>query len=239
MNVNVNTTIGTNKITLLLSRMLEESDADIFGFCDLSGLVPGRLCTGVSVGISEPREVVAALSEGPNMDYFNVYHSINARLDKVVTDAAELLRSNGFDANPQTVDSVVEFGNYCTAMPHKTVAVHAGLGWIGRSALFITDKYGSAIRLSSLLTDAPLETALPSTASRCGDCKRCVEACPAGAISGALWTPDTDRDELFDAQKCRFTARRIAAETIHKEITLCGKCINVCPYTQRYINSDR
>ena len=46
-----------------------------------------------------------------------------------------------------------------TALPHKTIATRAGIGWIGKSALLVTAKYGSAIRLSSILTDTPIETA--------------------------------------------------------------------------------
>lgn len=32
----------------------------------------------------------------------------------------------------------------------------------------------------------------------------------------------------------RKKAREIAAKTLNKQITLCGKCIEVCPYTRRY-----
>ena len=56
----------------------------------------------------------------------------------------------------KTVLATKEYGIFRTVMPHKTVAVHAGLGWIGKSALFVTEKYGSAVRLTSVLTDAPL-----------------------------------------------------------------------------------
>ena len=48
-----------------------------------------------------------------------------------------------------------------TVLPHKTVATRAGIGWIGKSALLVTEQYGSMIRISSILTDAPLETAVP------------------------------------------------------------------------------
>lgn len=227
-----------NEITSILSRLLEDGGADIYGFCDLSEMLKSHLTTGVSVGIRIPKEIAAQLEKAPTMDYFNAYHDINARLDRLVTDAAVLLRKNGYGANPQTVNNVIEFGNYRTAMPHKTVAVRSGLGWIGRSALFVTEKYGSAVRLSSVLTDAPLEVGTAVTSSRCGECKRCAEACPSGAVSGRLWSPELDRDEFFDAVKCRAEVRKIAAEAIGKEATLCGRCINVCPYTRRYINSD-
>jgi epoxyqueuosine reductase QueG len=119
-------------------------------------------------------------------------------------------------------------------MPHKTVAVNSGLGWIGKSALFITEEYGSVIRLTSVLTDAPLEYNKATIKSKCGGCMICTQACPGKAISGRAWSPELDRDEFFDAVACRKAAREIAAKSIQKKITLCGKCIEVCPYTRKY-----
>jgi epoxyqueuosine reductase QueG len=67
----------------------------------------------------------------------------------------------------------------------------------------------------------------------------CTNACPGKAISGKLWKADLDRDEFFDPLACRKKARELAAEKIRKEITLCGKCIEVCPYTQSYLRSQK
>ena len=39
---------------------------------------------------------------------------------------------------------------------HKLVAVKAGMGRIGRHALFISDEFGPAVRLASVLTDCPI-----------------------------------------------------------------------------------
>lgn len=64
--------------------------------------------------------------------------------------------------------------------------------------MLVTPKYGPRIRLATLLTNAPLEAdeLLPN---RCGNCKKCQEACPAGAIKGAKWEdhPQTREDALF------------------------------------------
>jgi len=59
------------------------------------------------------------------------------------------------------------------------------------------------------------------------------------AISGLTWNPKLDRDEFFDALACRKKAREIAAKSLEKQITLCGKCIEVCPYTRKYTTFDR
>ena len=71
-----------------------------------------------------------------------------------------------------------------------------------------------------------------------GGCMVCANACPAGAVSGILWEVRLYRDEFFDPDKCRKTARERARQGFGGEnITICGKCIEVCPHTQKYINS--
>ena len=80
------------------------------------------------------------------------------------------LKERGFQAYAQTTDRVKVNDDYVSPVPHKTVAARAGLGWIGKNCLLVTPEYGPAVRISSLFTDAPLETEKPYTKSRCGKC---------------------------------------------------------------------
>jgi epoxyqueuosine reductase len=171
------------------------------------------------------------------MEYYDAYHELNQKLDELADLCAKYINDNGYHAYPQKVATTQEFSIYRTIMPHKTVAVHAGLGWIGKSALFVTEGYGSAIRLTSVLTDAPIACCEPTIRSYCGDCMQCKQACPGQAISGHNWRPELDRDEFFDALACRKKARELSAEALDQQITLCGKCIEICPYTRRYLDN--
>lgn len=120
-------------------------------------------------------------------------------------------------------------------LPHKTVATRAGLGWIGKNALLVTREFGSAVRISSVLTNAKLDTGTPVDRSICGDCNRCTDAGLGKAVSGELWSVDRHRDEIYNPHDCRRAAReRAAKEGINA--TLCGMCIYVCPWTQKYIS---
>ncbi|SMC49320.1 4Fe-4S double cluster binding domain-containing protein [Papillibacter cinnamivorans] len=220
-----------------LEKVLREHGADLVGYADLSGMLPPEEPYGVSVAVRLPGEVIASIHDGPSRAYFEAYHERNARLNEIVTAGAEYIRECGYNAFAQTTNAVREFGVYRTRMPHKTVAVRAGLGWIGKSALLVTEEYGPAVRISSLLTDTPLQTGTPVTQSRCGKCMLCTRACPGEAIQGREWVPGLEREELFDPLKCRKKARELAAEAIHEEITLCGKCIEICPYTRRYLEN--
>ena len=82
-------------------------------------------------------------------------------LDNIVSCGAEFLLENGYQAYANTTKAVKQDDNWCTPLPHKTVATRAGLGWIGKNCLLVTKEYGSAVRLSSLLTDAPLPAGTP------------------------------------------------------------------------------
>ena len=86
----------------------------------------------------------------------------------------------------------------------------AGIGWIVKSALLITEQYGASIRLSTILTDAVLETAAPVNVSRCGDCAACVKKCPGQAILGRNWEAGMSRNLFFDAGTCYRTVKAYA-----------------------------
>jgi GNAT superfamily N-acetyltransferase len=122
-------------------------------------------------------------------------------------------------------------------LQHKTVGTRAGLGWIGRSGLLVTKEYGSAVRLASVLTDAGLETGIPTAASHCGDCRQCVAHCPARAITGRDWEPGLAREQIYSAAACFEMAREFAGRT-GIQATICGICINVCPWTQQYLTRE-
>ena len=227
----------THQIKSELSRF----GADIVGFGDLSGL-PGdireNLPVGISVAVVYPKGIISGIAILPTQEYREWYDKLNESLDAIVTRGADMLRDMGYRAIAQTREYV---GNGessdNTRLPHKTVATRAGVGWVGKSALLVTEKYGSAIRLSSILTDAPLSAATPVNESRCGDCLVCANACPAGAVSGKIWIAGVIREELFDPIKCRIKARERAKQGFGGEITICGKCIEACPHTQKYIKA--
>ncbi len=192
---------------------------------------------GISILLALPKDVIKAITNGPTMDYYDAYFGFSHKLDELALLCAEYIEKQGYHAYAQTDSNTKEYGIFRTIMPHKTVALQAGLGWIGKSALFITEKYGSAVRLTSVLTNAPLDYKRGIMQSKCGGCMLCTKACPGKAISGRIWSPDLDRDEFFDAMACRKKAREIAAKTLDKKVTLCGKCIEVCPYTRKYTMS--
>ena len=242
MSERINKTTSSKAVTDSITTELLRVGADIVGFGDLNELpdeVREGLPVGICVAVVYPKAVICGISELPTLEYFEWYEKLNKRLDNIVTLGAKALRINGYKAVAQTREYVGngEHENN-TTLPHKTIATRAGIGWIGKSALLITNKFGSALRLSSILTDAPLLTAQPINTSNCGNCMICTKACPANAISGKPWVVGLYRDEFFDPVKCRAEAQKRSKQGFGGGATICGKCIEICPYTRRYTAPD-
>ncbi len=70
------------------------------------------------------------------------------------------------------------------AVDWRKAAVAAGIGRYGESGLLVTDTFGPAVRLGGIVTEADVASGDPLTGASCEKCRACIEACPAGALSG-------------------------------------------------------
>lgn len=111
----------------------------------------------------------------------------------------------------------------------KQYAVKAGLGWIGKQSLLITPEYGSYILLGELVLNLPADTYdKPLESVGCGECRRCLEACPTGAIVTPM-TIDTTR-----CISCHTIEQQPSSKIdLHGWIFGCDECQNCCPYNKK------
>ncbi|MBO7263909.1 MAG: tRNA epoxyqueuosine(34) reductase QueG [Alistipes sp.] len=115
-------------------------------------------------------------------------------------------------------------------LAEKSYARRAGLGWIGRNSLLVTPEYGSMLLLGELVIDEVVdEYDSPKEYIGCGECRRCVEACPNGAILEGRYI-DTRR-----CIACRTIEPMAEGESVDLDgwIFGCDACQSVCPYNQR------
>lgn len=63
----------------------------------------------------------------------------------------------------------------------RAVAERAGVGFSGKNTLIITKEFGSFVYLGEIITNIPFLPDEPVEDS-CGDCTRCLDACPTGAL---------------------------------------------------------
>lgn len=114
----------------------------------------------------------------------------------------------------------------------RPLAKAAGLGWIGKNSLLISKDFGSYVFIGELIIDFELNYDTPFTSDYCGNCTRCIDACPTNAIV----FPRT-----IDARKC------ISYHTIENKDDIplsiqgklqnqlfgCDICQDVCPWNKK------
>lgn len=229
------------KLAQELIRELETGGADLVAFADLRSL-PCDIRNGfpyaVSVAVALEPRIVSEIINGPNSEYCSEYERANDLLDSLGGHATRFLEERGYKAEfiPAT-NAGIDPETLSTRLPHKTVATRAGLGWIGKCALLVTGEYGSAVRITSVLTDAGLPAGDSIDESRCGDCRACVDVCPGRAITGEEWRVGIPRESLYNPFACRETAREWALKRVGIRDSICGICIAACPWTKKYITN--
>jgi len=167
----------------------------------------------------------------PTPAYYADYKRLNALLDETSAALVAALRAAGHaaEAVPATIyedeyDDIEDWGDV-GRFAHKTAATRAGLGWIGKTALFVSPELGPWVRLATVFTDAGLAPGTPVVDGRCGTCRACVDACPAGAGRDVTWHAGAPRDELFDEKACE-----VYTERFEDLGGVCGSCLAACPY---------
>jgi len=113
-------------------------------------------------------------------------------------------------------------------------AQRAGLGWIGRQSQLISRRFGPWLLLGVVITRADLEADEPHV-DRCGRCRRCVDACPTGAVGVGA-----EGRARFDARRCRsyWTIEHrgpipaAVRPTLGRSLFGCDACLDACPWNR-------
>ena len=217
-----------------LKEKLTSLGADLVGFSKLENSPiksQPNLTYAVTIAVKISDAVLKTIEARPTQEYFHEYRSANALLDRITFLGTRFIENLGFNAFPVAASQSTsdDKSSYRGIFSHKTGAVLSGLGFIGKSGLFISSKYGSKVRLATILTDMEVKSELAITKNGCGSCDKCVIACPAGAISGKNFEAGMQREDFFSAEKCSNNMKN------YKDVgrgAVCGICIKVCPYNR-------
>ncbi|MDR0926768.1 MAG: tRNA epoxyqueuosine(34) reductase QueG [Ignavibacteria bacterium] len=115
----------------------------------------------------------------------------------------------------------------------KYWATAAGIGWQGKHSLIITPEFGSYINIGILLTTLAIEPDEPAK-NHCGNCSKCIEACPSNAIV---------KPAVIDCNNCityhnienrgERSSQIMAAIRTSEYIYGCDICADVCPFNSK------
>ena len=112
----------------------------------------------------------------------------------------------------------------------KPLASHAGLGWIGKHTNLINKNAGSFFFIGELYTDLQLPVDGP-VADHCGECSRCITACPTGAIVGP-YQLDARRCISYLTIELKGSIPVELRASIGNRIFGCDDCQLVCPWNR-------
>ena len=220
--------LADNRQIELLRTLAESNGAVLFGTCDVQELKKNFLYQpheiqdlnfAVVFGIRLSYSVLQSIENAPTLIYKLHYEEINRQLDRLALLISMKIHEFGYQALPVPASFTVDTKKLLGHVSHRHIAVRAGLGWIGRNNLLVTKKYGSQIRLCTILTSMPQPTPKEQEFG-CGDCRDCIAVCPARAI----W----NTSQQFDRKRCYEQIKTFRKKT-KLGSNLCGICIKACP----------
>ncbi len=122
-------------------------------------------------------------------------------------------------------------------LPERKLAVLGGIAWRGKNGNVFVEGRGSWVALGEIVTDLALPVSDPLDVDRCGECIRCVEACPTGAIVAP---------GRIDQSRCLSGLTQMSGmvslefrEAMGNRIYGCDVCQEVCPYNEGLVPTSR
>ena len=109
-------------------------------------------------------------------------------------------------------------------------AQRAGLGAVGKHTLLIEPGVGSYLLLGQIITTVQLTPSQPSDTDPCGECTRCIDACPTDAITP--FSVDATRCISYLTIEHRSVIDQRYHEPMGDWIFGCDICQEVCPHNQ-------
>jgi epoxyqueuosine reductase len=228
-----------SKYRAYLRQWLDDGQAGTMGYlasrfeerADPGTYVPGAasvICVAMNYHVRlEPPERRADQANGKIARY-----ALGDDYHEVIKDRLHALADWIRQASPCTTRAAVD----TAPVMEKEMAARAGIGWLGKNTCVINERIGSWLLLGEIVTTLVLPADQPAI-DRCGTCRRCIDACPTGAITAPY---------QLDARKCisyltiehRGEVDPALQPLMGDWLYGCDICQDVCPFNGKAPESD-
>ena len=191
------------KLSQLVKKLVTSSGAIAAGIATTETLEGGPPSTDLTYVLPEARSAVVfavPLDQGAIERFLTKKDMASANIDNrrvnniasgLAFELSEFLMMKGHKSVPLAANAVYRKdtpnGPFDEKPPvsHRYLAVRSGIGFFGKSGNVIMDKYGAAIILASVVTEADLVPTDPLSPedNYCDDCRLCMSACASGLMS--------------------------------------------------------
>ncbi len=211
------------KLTRLVKNMVMSYEAIAVGIATRETLEGGPPSTDLTYVLPEAKSAVVfalPMDQGAIERFLKKEDMASANIDNrrvnnmasgLAFEGSEFLNMKGYKSVPLAANAVYRKdtpnGPYDEKPPvsHRYLAVRSGIGFFGKSGNVIMDKYGAAIILAAVVTEADLipTDPLPAEDSYCDGCRLCMSACASGLMAPEEETTVTLGNENFNYSKRR------------------------------------
>lgn len=181
-------------------------------------VLPGArsiIMVGINYHLPRPQDQPRIAAYARGMDY---HRPMETRLREMAAWLAE--RSGGSARAYVDTGPIIE----------REAAARAGLGWIGKSTMLVSQEFGTFFLLGTIIADAALPPDTPAR-DRCGSCARCINACPTGAIV-APYRLDPRLCISYLTIEFRGIIPEHLRAPIGDRIFGCDACLDACPWNR-------
>lgn len=217
-----------------------KAGSDLVGFANLAplkGMLAGDVTTfeypyAVTFAVEIPKAAAMASLSKPSEEMREAYKMCNKKLKAAGEKVVELLTAAGFKARFIDPAQRVVPEKLLGPISQKAIATQAGMGWIGKNGLLITEQFGPRQRMGAVLTDMPVPGNVKLIDNKCGDCTACIDNCPMRVLKGPEFKHHPEsRDLVIDWAKCGEYEKKLIGDGSRPE-KACGRCIARCPFSK-------